>query len=227
MPSTTYDIAIIGGGIVGLATTLALLQANPARRIIVLEKETEVAAHQTGHNSGVIHSGIYYKPGTLKAQLCVSGAQLMMAFCDAHQIHYELCGKVIVATDERELPRLDNLYERATANGVPGVVQIDAGELREIEPNAAGLRGLYSPKTGIVDYTAVAQAMRRWYSPVSEEIWPSPADTGPQGVLQFQPPAASRMRELTCSTCSFRCGADQASGPDIFARRDGPGELSD
>lgn len=151
-----YDIAIIGGGIVGLATTLALASRHPGLRLIVLEKEHELAAHQTAHNSGAIHSGIYYKPGSHKARLCVEGARMMKAFCDEHGVRYENCGKVVVATDERELPRLDELYERGVANGVPGLRVIGPEELREIEPHAAGLRAIHSPNTAIVDFREVA-----------------------------------------------------------------------
>src|SRR5256886_6011756 len=112
------DIAIIGGGLVGLATALALTDRYPAARIVILDKESTIASHQTGHNSGVIHSGIYYKPGSLKARLCVEGARLMKAFCTEHGIHWEPCGKIIVATDEGELGRLQNIYERGQANGL-------------------------------------------------------------------------------------------------------------
>src|SRR5947209_14775653 len=114
-----YDFAVIGGGIVGLATTRALAARLPRARLVVLEKETKLATHQTGHNSGVIHSGIYYRPGSSKAKLCVEGARLMVEFCAAHGIHAERIGKVIVATEPAELPRLDTLYQRGTANGVP------------------------------------------------------------------------------------------------------------
>jgi (S)-2-hydroxyglutarate dehydrogenase len=156
----TYDVVVVGAGIVGLATTLALMKRKPDAKIAVLDKEDKVAAHQTGHNSGVIHSGIYYKPGSLKAKLCVSGAEMMRQYCTSHGIHFETCGKLIVATDERELGPLQTLYERATANGVPGVTRISAAELREVEPHAAGLAALRSPQTGIVDYKQVSQAMR-------------------------------------------------------------------
>src|SRR5262245_51975225 len=134
MTTKPYDVAIVGGGIVGLATALALNEQNPRLRMVVLEKEPGVARHQTGHNSGVIHAGIYYKPGSYKAKLCVEGVRLMNAFCDANGIPYRRCGKVIVATNEAELPRLESLYERGQANGVPALEIIDAVRLREIEP---------------------------------------------------------------------------------------------
>lgn len=155
----TYDIAIIGGGIVGLATALALISGHPDLKAVLLEKEQEVGAHQTGHNSGVLHSGIYYRPGSLKARLCVEGARLMREFCAEHAIPIADCGKVIVATDEQELPRLDALYERGVANGVQGLEQIGPERLREIEPHAAGVRAIYSPRTASLDYARVARAM--------------------------------------------------------------------
>lgn len=159
--SATYDIVIVGAGIVGLATALAVSERRPDAQLVILEKEADVAQHQTGHNSGVIHAGIYYKPGSLKARLCVEGARRMLAFCDAHGVPYARVGKVIVATTPDELPRLDTLCERATANGVPGISMIGPERLRDIEPHAAGLRALHSPNTAIVDYRQVAQAMRR------------------------------------------------------------------
>src|SRR5262245_27695655 len=142
MQTTRYAVAVVGAGIVGLATTRALVKRNPHLRVIVFDKEDEVAAHQTGHNSGVIHSGIYYKPGSLKARLCVDGARRMMTFCDEHGIRYEKVGKVIVATDGRELAPLKTLHERAAANGVPAVRWIEPDELRAIEPHAAGIAAL-------------------------------------------------------------------------------------
>ena len=158
MPSSQYDVAIIGGGILGTATAMRLAEKHPRLRVGVIEKEEALAAHQSGHNSGVIHSGIYYAPGSLKAKNCVAGAQELMRFCDENGIRYELCGKVIVATSEAELPRLDELQRRGAANGVPGLEMIDAARIRELEPHAAGIRGLYSPKTGIIDYTEVTRA---------------------------------------------------------------------
>jgi len=153
-----YDVAIVGGGILGLATARALLERAPDVRIAILEKESKLATHQTGHNSGVIHSGIYYRPGSYKAKLCGEGKGLMREFCAAHGIKIIDCGKVIVATREDELPRLQTLYERGIANGVP-VEMIDAKRLREIEPHAAGLRAIHSPTTSIVDFGLVSTAI--------------------------------------------------------------------
>jgi L-2-hydroxyglutarate oxidase LhgO len=147
-------IAIVGGGIVGLATAYALRDRRP----VVFEKERSVGAHQTGHNSGVIHSGIYYKPGSHKARLCVDGARRMKEFCRERAIPHEICGKVVVATSEAELPRLDELGRRAAANGVEAE-RIGPDRLRQIEPEARGLAALYVPGTGIVDYVAVAKAL--------------------------------------------------------------------
>ena len=154
-----YDVAIIGGGILGLATARALMERTPRARIVILEKETKLATHQTGHNSGVIHSGIYYRPGSYKARLCVEGARLMVEFCANHGIRTPRIGKVIVATEPAELPRLDTLYQRGIANGVPGVRMIEPDELREIEPHAKALKAIHSPNTAIVDYGEVAAAM--------------------------------------------------------------------
>jgi L-2-hydroxyglutarate oxidase LhgO len=128
---------------------------------VVCEKEAELGRHQTGHNSGVIHSGIYYKPGSFKARLCVEGVRLMMDFCEAHAIKYDRCGKVVVATSQEELPRLQTLYERGTANGVPGLARIDADRVREIEPHVRAVAGIHSPNTAIVDYGQVTAALAR------------------------------------------------------------------
>lgn len=154
----TGDIVIVGGGIVGLATARELLRRRPTTRLIVVEKEPAIARHQTGHNSGVIHAGIYYAPGSLKARLCVAGAAELMSYCDERGIPYQRCGKMIVATREEELPRLNNLLDRATANGVPGVRMIETSELRELEPHCQGIGALWSPNTGIVDYGQVAES---------------------------------------------------------------------
>jgi L-2-hydroxyglutarate oxidase len=156
-----YDVAIIGGGIVGLATARAVLLRRPGLRVVVLEKEAALARHQSGHNSGVLHTGIYYAPGSLKARACVAGHREMLAFCHEEGIPVERCGKVIVALDESELPRLEALYQRGVANGVQGLELIGRERLREIEPYAAGVRAIYSPNTGIVDFGQVAQAYAR------------------------------------------------------------------
>jgi (S)-2-hydroxyglutarate dehydrogenase len=153
-----YDVAVVGAGILGLATARELLRRQPDARVVVLEREDRIAAHQTGHNSGVIHAGIYYTPGSLKAQLCVAGARELYEFCDEHGVEYERCGKLIVALDESELERLDELERRALANEVPGIRRVSGSELREIEPEVAGIAGLHSPNTGIVDFGAVARA---------------------------------------------------------------------
>jgi L-2-hydroxyglutarate oxidase len=157
--SQLYDGAIVGGGIVGLATARALSGRHPSLRLVILEKEDELATHQTGHNSGVIHTGIYYKPGSLKATLCVQGVERLIAFCDAHGIAYERCGKVIVATDESEIPALEELHRRGVANGVPDLEMIGPEQLHELEPHAAGISALHSPTTAIVDFREVANAM--------------------------------------------------------------------
>ena len=153
------DIVVIGGGIVGLATAVALGESYPRARLTIVDKEPRLASHQTGHNSGVIHSGVYYKPGSLKARLCVEGARLMKEFCDAHGIAWERCGKVIVATDERELPRLQSIYERGTANGLYGLRMVSGAEVHEHEPHCRAVRALLVPVTGIVDYGQVADKM--------------------------------------------------------------------
>jgi L-2-hydroxyglutarate oxidase len=157
MTNSRFDITVVGAGIVGLSTAMELVQRRPDLKLAVLEKEERVAAHQTGHNSGVIHSGLYYKPGSLKAQMAVEGSRLMVEFCQEHDLPYDLCGKVVVATGKEESPRLEELFRRGTANGVPGLKKISAQEIKEHEPHAIGLAGIWSPNTGIVDYIAVTQ----------------------------------------------------------------------
>jgi len=152
-----FDFVVIGGGIVGLSTARALLGRHPGARLAVLEKEGGWARHQTGHNSGVIHSGIYYKPGSLKARFCLEGARALVEFCRERGIDYEVCGKIIVATEPGELPLLDALYERGLKNGL-AVEKLDPTQLKEAEPHASGLAALSVPSTGIVDYTRVARA---------------------------------------------------------------------
>ena len=151
-----YDFAIIGGGIVGLATGMALVEKYPHARLVVLEKESSLAYHQTGHNSGVIHSGIYYKPGSLKAKLCREGSRSIVEFCQKYNIAHEVCGKVIVATQEKELPLLENLYQRGLENNLK-VAKITAEQVKEIEPYVTCLAGIQVFTTGIVDYKQVCQ----------------------------------------------------------------------
>ncbi len=157
LPAVT-DVAIVGAGIVGLATAYRLLERLPDLRVTVLEKEADVAMHQSGHNSGVVHAGIYYAPGSLKARLCAEGKADLERFAERHEIPLERCGKLIVALTDDELPRLENLRERATLNAVPGLEDVGPERIREIEPHAAGIRGLWSPTTGIVDFRRVTQA---------------------------------------------------------------------
>jgi len=164
-----YDFTIVGGGIVGLAVGKALVERYPGRSVLVLEKERAWAAHQTGRNSGVIHSGIYYKPGSAKARLARAGNRAIVAFCEQHGIPYRLCGKLIVATDPAELPLLENLHRRGLDNGLE-VRRIGPAELREIEPHAAGLAALHVPSTGIVDYRAVAAAFVRLIAQAGGEL---------------------------------------------------------
>src|SRR5271165_7024821 len=149
-PPERCDLAIVGGGIVGLAVARELIARNPRASVCVLERESEIGTHQTGHNSGVIHAGVYYVPGSLKARLCVEGAREMYRYCEARGLASERCGKVIVATHLSELER------RGRANGVAGLRRIDADGIREIEPHATGIAGLHSPGTGIADFHAVA-----------------------------------------------------------------------
>lgn len=151
------DVIIVGGGIVGLATALKILQKNPAFKVLVIEKENALARHQTANNSGVIHSGLYYKPGSLKARNCIHGYRLLVDFCEKHGIPFELCGKIVVATDDQELPLLHNLYQRGEQNGLTGFRMLGKEALREYEPHVNGVAGFFVPQTGIVDYSAVAE----------------------------------------------------------------------
>jgi (S)-2-hydroxyglutarate dehydrogenase len=155
--SGRFDVAVVGAGIVGLATALEALRRSPRSRILVVEKEKRVAAHQTSHNSGVIHSGLYYKPGSLKAKTCVEGARAMAAFCQEHRLPYLKCGKVVVAIDQVELPHLEELYRRGKENGVEGLEMIGPERLRQLEPHASGIRALHVPGTAITDFSEVAR----------------------------------------------------------------------
>src|SRR3954464_7900434 len=157
-PPNQGDIVVVGAGILGLAAARELTRRNRDLRVAVLEKEHEVGYHQTGHSSGVIHAGIYYTPGSLKARLCTAGARELYDYCEERGIRHERCGKVIVATTEAELPRLAELERRGRANGVPGLRRLGADELEEIEPHARGVAALHSPNTGIADFPAMARA---------------------------------------------------------------------
>jgi L-2-hydroxyglutarate oxidase LhgO len=178
MDGSRYSVAIVGGGIVGLAVALETTRRLPQLRLLLLEKEDRVGRHQSGHNSGVIHSGIYYKPGSLKAKLCVTGAAAMIEFCRQHGIPHQVCGKVIVATHVEEFPRLEELCRRAEANGITGVRSIGREELKEIEPHASGLRALVVPLTGITDYAAVCDKYGELVSAQGGTILTSTAVTG-------------------------------------------------
>ncbi len=165
-----YDIAVVGGGIVGLATARDLLLRHPHLKLIVLEKNGVLASQQTGHSSGVIHSGIYYQPGSLKARLCVEGRKLLWAYCDARGIPYRNVGKLIVATEERELGLLEELYARGLANGIAELQMLDAAGIRRREPHCSGIRAIFSPVTGIVDFVRVARSYARDVQAAGGEI---------------------------------------------------------
>src|SRR5271156_198991 len=154
-------IVVIGGGIVGLATAYRLGQKFPSGSITVLEKEPTVGLHQSGHNSGVLHCGLYYKPGSMKARLAVTGIRQMIAFCQEHTIPHEICGKLVVASKADEVPRLNDLFERGRLNGLNGLQMLGPGEMREIEPHVGGVAAIRVPEEGIVDYPAVCEALAR------------------------------------------------------------------
>jgi (S)-2-hydroxyglutarate dehydrogenase len=156
--ASLYDLTIIGGGILGLATAIKITAAHPRLSLLLLEKEPDLARHQTGNNSGVIHSGLYYRPDSLKARTCVAGRKELIQFCDENAVPYEICGKVVVATTGEELPRLEELQRRGEANGLRGLEIIGTERLKELEPHATGIKGLHVPETGIIDYRKVAAA---------------------------------------------------------------------
>lgn len=152
-----YDVTVIGGGIVGLATALRIKEQNPKLKLLIIEKEDVVAKHQTGHNSGVIHSGLYYKPGSLKATNCIKGYDMLLDFCKKEEIKYDLCGKIVVATQPEQISILDGLFERGKQNGLDGFKMLNAEQIKEYEPHVKGLKGFFVPQTGIIDYTDVCK----------------------------------------------------------------------
>ena len=178
MGDSCYNVIVIGAGVVGLAVALEITRRFPQRRVLIVEKEDRVARHQSGHNSGVIHSGIYYRPGSLKAILCVTGAAAMVEFCREHGIPHNVCGKVIVATSSQELPRLEDLYRRGQANGLVGLRLINPDELCEIEPHARGLKALLVPSTGVTDYALVCEKYVDLISAAGSTVLTSAAVTG-------------------------------------------------
>ena len=155
--SNIFDVIVIGGGILGLASALCVLEKRPGTRLLLLEKEDDLASHQTGHNSGVIHSGLYYQPGSLKAINCRKGYEQLIRFCQEEDISYEICGKIVVAISNVELSRLDELYHRGCANGLKDIRYLEPEEIQEMEPHCKGVKGLYVPQTGIIDYAQVAK----------------------------------------------------------------------
>lgn len=165
-----YDIVIVGAGLVGLATAYQAKLKNPDSKILILEKEKNVALHQSGHNSGVIHSGIYYKPGSLKAANCIEGYHSVINFAEKYGIKYDLCGKIIVATSQEELPLLDNIYKRGVENGLQDLKYLSREEFREIEPHCEGIKAIKVPQTGIIDYPGVAQKIKELFEELGGEV---------------------------------------------------------
>ncbi len=164
------DVVVIGGGIVGLGTALQIKQQRPQLSVVIIEKEPAVARHQTGHNSGVIHSGLYYKPGSLKATNCIRGYRMLLDFCDAEQIPYDLCGKIVVATKQEELPQLETLHQRGQQNGLSGLKKLTYAQMREIEPHVTGVAGMFVPQTGIIDYKQVSEKYAEKFQSLGGEI---------------------------------------------------------
>ena len=221
MTDSHYDVLIVGGGIVGLAVALEITQRFPRLRLVLLEKEDRVARHQSSHNSGVIHSGVYYKPGSLKARLCVEGAPALIAFCRAHNLPYQVCGKVIVATYADELPRLEELRRRGEANGLTAIRLIGADELREIEPHARGLRALVVPSTGITDFAAVCEQYAELIRAQGGTILTSTAVTGlrpssSEVVVETSGPVFSTTHLINCAGLfSDRIAGMAGETPDV------------
>jgi L-2-hydroxyglutarate oxidase len=199
--STPYEIVIVGAGIVGLATARELRERHPGLRLAVVDKEHSPGRHQSGHNSGVLHAGVYYKPGSLKAQLCVEGKSRLERFADEHQIPFQTCGKLIVALNEGELGRLADLESRGRANGVPGLRMIGRAEMAEIEPHAAGLRALHVPGTGIIDFGAVVRMLHSLLATTGVDFYLGhelvSITRDPGGRARVVPPGVSTASDLT------------------------------
>jgi L-2-hydroxyglutarate oxidase len=221
MTDSRHDVIIVGGGIVGLAVALEITKRFPHLRLLLLEKEDRVGQHQSSHNSGVIHSGIYYKPGSLKAKLCVEGSRAMVDFCRVHGIAHQVCGKVIVATDEKEFSGLEQLRRRGEANGLTGVQSIGPEQLREIEPHSTGLRALVVPSTGITDYGAVCAKYAELIHAQGGTIVTSTAVTGLRKitgeiVVETNGPAFSTNYLINCAGLfSDRISRMAGEEPDI------------
>jgi (S)-2-hydroxyglutarate dehydrogenase len=222
MTDSRRDVIIVGGGIVGLAVALEVTRRFPHLRLLLLEKEDRVGRHQSGHNSGVIHSGVYYKPGSLKARLCVEGAHVMVEFCRTHGIPHQVCGKVIVATHEEEFPRLEELRRRGGANGLTGLQLVGPERLREIEPHASGLRALVVPSTGITDYAAVCEKYAELIRAQGGTILISTAVTGlreltSEIVVETSGPAFSTTYLINCAGLfSDRISRMAGAEPDVM-----------
>jgi L-2-hydroxyglutarate oxidase len=222
MTDSRCDVLIVGGGIVGLAVALEITKRFPRLSLVLLEKEDRVGQHQSSHNSGVIHSGVYYKPGSLKAKLCVEGAQAMVEFCREHGVPHEVCGKVIVATREEEFPRLEELRRRGEANGLTRLRLIGPDELREIEPHASGLRALVVPSTGITDYAAVCEKYAELVRAQGGTILTSTAVTGlreltSEVVVETSGPEFSTTYLINCAGLFSDRIARMAGGkPDVI-----------
>jgi L-2-hydroxyglutarate oxidase LhgO len=218
-------VGIVGGGILGLAVGRELVRRRPGTRVVVFEKEDRVAVHQTGHNSGVVHAGLYYKPGSLKAELCARGRVQLREYCAEHGLPYDQCGKLVVAVDESERGRFDALEKTATANGVPGLRRVDAAGIKEIEPHATGLVALHSPETAITDFVAIARTIAAEIEVAGGEVRLSTPVTGIErtvgGIAVTTPQGVEVVdRLVVCAGLqSDRLVEDRKSGPRIVPFR--------